>query len=112
MLDVYIKYGMMIVAIAIIIALITFASHSLNRTSFTGGKEELSFRGTAGEADYRISQICDSCVQNKNFNRDCAILKLSLTSGTLNAGLLSLNKGEYTLKISNQNNKCVVRKIG
>ena len=109
--NLYLKFGMLFIAVIIIMLLINYAWRSVLSNKFQPDEEEQSVSGDYKFIVNRIVELCKVCLEHSNVNKDCFILRLELTEGSINPGLLpdefdtsiNLMPGNYILKLSSEN---------
>ena len=117
--DVFMKYGMIIVGIAVISILLVFVFQALNKTSLVPTSKHQSVEGDSSVVEFRIKRLCEFCLNEKYLDRDCYLVDVKLTEGNLTnddfAGSITLdqdlNPGEHLVKIINKDARCEVSKI-
>ena len=117
--DVFMKYGMMIVETIVISILLAFAFQALRGTPAVPKEVRQSVEGDNLAVEFKIKELCEFCLGDNDINKDCYLLDVKLTSGSVTnngfGGLITfddeLDVGEHLIKIRNKEGICEVIKI-
>jgi hypothetical protein len=117
--DVFMKFGMIIVGVAVISFMIVFAFQSFNRQQLTPEERDQEIIGDSVAVGARIGKLCERCLSD-NVNRDCYFLSIDLTEGEVTQDIfvskIKLNNdlvaGKHNVRLSNVDGLCEVVKIG
>ena len=113
------KYGMIIVGIAVISILLVFVFQAINRTSIVPAEKHQSVEGDKAAVEFKIKRLCEFCLSEEYVDKDCYLLDVKLTAGNITnddfVGSITLNQdltsGEHIVKITNKDATCEVIKI-
>ena len=108
--DVYFKYGLVIVAVAVIIMLMIWSYSALNETTIIPEEPDQSFSGTSEKLTVRITQLCASCTAEENYDQQCYIIRAELTDDVDYMGI-TLVPGSHILRISNKDGECKLENL-
>ncbi|MCX6710351.1 MAG: hypothetical protein NTV63_05380 [Candidatus Woesearchaeota archaeon] len=115
--DLYMKIGMVIVAISAMVLLMAFSFKSLNIGTEPEEKIQ-SVDGTGTQVYLRIAKLCSLCTSEEGKNRECFLLETNITSGNISKieiavfeNFSNLTEGRYTLKISSNESTCSIRRV-
>ncbi len=113
--DLYMKFGIVIVAVAVVVLLIAFSFRVVDRQNFPEERIQ-SIRGDSNYVYLRLSKLCNLCVSKSYSNRECFLVELNITEGNIteipNAVFTNfevLTKGAYDIKLYNNETKCNLR---
>ncbi len=118
--DAYLRYGLVLVGLALFGILVAFAWKASNAIELVENKKEQSVRGDSERIVAAIGKLCSYCLKNPAEDRDCYILRADMTEGTLNsssfgavkaAGVHAEGRGSFVFKVAAFNRSCVVRQI-
>jgi len=124
MYDLLIKYGMIIVGLAVFGLLLGFASGALNKGTALEEKFQ-DFEGDAEGTAMYLNKLCEVCLMQTNMDRDCFIVDytnadvLTITQTTLDDSFRhhdmalssELPSGKFTLKMTNRDGVCTISEI-
>ena len=106
--DIYLKIGLLVIALLLIGLLAGLALKASSNDEFG---DEQSAEGDNSYAFFKIQKLCKACISE--YDRDCFILNLRLTKGELELEeAWFLQPGDYVLRIASSNNSCVVSQVG
>lgn len=114
MVNIFMKYGLIIVGIVFIILLVKFTSDTLHNDTFKEQPFSQEFSGTNVEVKEKIIDLCNYCVTRENVTKPCFVLNTKITEGAIENGTYNniifpkLYSKSYTLKIINNNSYCRV----
>ena len=118
--DMLMKYGMIIVGVAVISILLVFAFKAIDKTSIVPKEKGQSVEGDKAAVEFKIKRLCEFCLSEEYVDRDCYLLSVKLTAGNITnedfVGSIELGQelvvGEHLLKIKNKDSICEVIEIG
>lgn|GEM_PF-2039300 len=109
------KFGMILIAIAVMALLIAFAFKALNVQTLPEDKIQ-GIVGNSNQVYLRIAKLCNLCTTEKYYNQECFLLKTNLTEGNITKisdvvfdNFKMLKEGTYNLKIYNNETKCTIK---
>ncbi|MBN1386324.1 hypothetical protein JW968_05120 [Candidatus Woesearchaeota archaeon] len=127
MMDIFFKYGMVVVALVVIVMTLGFVRKAVNSTSGIGTDQQFQeFEGSPEHVANAIVTLCSRCLEERDMNRDCYILKVTLEGGPLDEDIINeriylINKdinvseelavGVHELKFRSDRNICRVVRI-
>ena len=123
MYDLLIKYGMIIVGIAVFGLLLSFANNALNKGTALEEKFQ-DFKGDADATSRYLNKLCEVCLTQRDLDQDCFIVEYQNLGITITQSILDdsfkhhdiqlsndLSTGQHTLKIKSQNGVCMIADI-
>jgi len=124
MYDLLIKYGMIIVGLAVFGLLLGFASGALNKGTALEEKFQ-TYKGDADGTTRYLNKLCNVCLTQNDVNKDCFIVEyqnldvLTITQTMLDDSFRhhdmrlssDLPTGQFTLKLTNRDGVCVINEI-
>jgi len=116
-MDVFTRFGMLIVALAIVVGLVAFAASVLRQSTQIELEAEQTIFGDETRIVSQLERLCTECVSDTD--RDCFFVKITNQDPDFALDpyhLLSSNdfiyNGENSLKVSSKNNICTVSVFG
>ncbi len=115
--DFFMRFGMIVVGIVVILVIMIFAFSALNNSSLIPEDYSQKVKGDSYKVEQRISRLCSICT-SENVQKDCFLLEVDLEHGEVRNNLKetrlhqNLTPGQYTLKLSSNRSICEVREVG
>jgi hypothetical protein len=113
--DIYMKFGMIFIALVVIGLLANFALRTTIKDDFS---EQQKIIGDSIKIKEKIERLCQYCLKD-GIDQDCFILDAQIDEGELTQNdsrenleiTAELTEGKHLLKIVSENNICVVREF-
>jgi hypothetical protein len=117
MQDIYLKVGMVVVAVAVMGLLIAFAFNAMNaQNPEADGNGTLS--GTTASIDASLKRMCGKCIKQEYSGLDCFVVNVIIQEGSsINVSRYAspenfiILSGAQTLKLYNNGSSCAMRII-
>ena len=118
MMDLYMKFGMVIVAVAVIGMLLAMGYRTINEPVVPLDKAQ-SFSGIAADGLIRLNSLCLSCTKS-GADRECFIVTMAVTSGNLTNSSFHgkssyqgsiINSSPSVIKLASMNGICTIRRL-
>ncbi|MBW2971214.1 hypothetical protein KY320_03580 [Candidatus Woesearchaeota archaeon] len=118
--DIFMKMGMLVVAVAVISVMVAFAFKASSTVPINQDSYEQEFAGEAENLAIMIGKLCATCIA-PHTNKDCYLITAKLNSvldqTKLPEGVVlypdtPIDTGNHKIKISSLNSECQVKKVG